>query len=89
VTPIAEISGRNFKVIQKAAEEFLTKASSISGLSILDYEINVFEKGELLIVIFQKAGLSRGFRGSPNGFPGFEVSIEASSLDIKSANFVR
>jgi len=89
VTPIIAISGGNFQVIQTAVAEFLKRRSSIGGFNMLDYDIKLFSKDEVFIVLFQKAALSPGFRGSPEGFPGFEVEIEPSSLEIRKARFVR
>ncbi len=86
---LSEISGRNFQIIETAVAEFHKKGSSIGGLNMLDYDIKLFSKDDVFIVLFQKAGLSPGFRGSPGGFPGFEVEIEPSRLEIKKANFVR
>jgi hypothetical protein len=81
---IAAISSDNFRAIQAAMTAFAE-----NGLSIAGYEINVFEEANRFIVLFKKAGLSAGYRGSPPGFPGFEVELDASNLNIVKSNFVR
>ncbi|WP_419729604.1 hypothetical protein [Lichenicola sp.] len=81
---IAAIAGKYLEPIQIAVPEFQKH-----GYDIADYDIQLISDGSNVVVLFKKAGTPAGFRGSPRGFPGFEVELEAATGKIVRANFVR
>ena len=81
---IAAIAGKYLEPIQIALPEFQKH-----GNAIADYDIQLLSDGSNVVVLFKEAGIPAGIRGSPRGFPGFEVELEALSGKIVRANFVR
>jgi hypothetical protein len=82
---LASIDGKYLKPIEVAVKEFKAK-----GLNPDDYKIMVMKKNDdVVVVVFSWTGTPQGFRGSPKGFPGYEVEINTKAGRVVRKNFSR
>jgi len=78
------VSGLYVPAIQVAVDEFRKH-----DLDISKYALTVFESEEKWLVSFKASSISKGYRGSPPGSPGYQVELLKKDLSIVQSGFVR
>jgi hypothetical protein len=82
---VASIAGVYVKPIEIAVKEFTEK-----GLNPEDYKIEVIKENDhWVVVVFSWMNAPQGQRGSPRGFPGYEVEIDMKTGKVIRQNFSR
>lgn len=58
-------------------------------LRVEKYDIVLLEAEDEWVVVFRSKTIPDGYRGSPPGAPGYEVTLEKTDLTIKQEQFSR
>jgi hypothetical protein len=84
IRQIASFSGNYLLPIKHAYHEF-----SKTGLNANDYMINILESDSEVIISFEYKNLPKGFRGSIQGTPNFQVEIDKVSGQVLRSSYGR
>ncbi len=79
------LSGVMAKSIEIACNELEKKLN----VKWENYIVTISEADTYHIINFSSKVVSPGFRGSPDGVPGFEIKIKKSNYEIIESQFVR
>lgn len=79
------LTGDEAKAVSVASQEFEKKLNVVWP----NYAVVVSQAGDEFLVLF-KTKLGRpGYRGAPNGVPGFEVRLRKDDYSVVSSQFSR
>ncbi|BBA35852.1 hypothetical protein sS8_3920 [Methylocaldum marinum] len=84
IRQITWFSGNYLLPIKHAYDEF-----SKTGLDANDYMINILESDSEVIISFEYKNLHKGFRGSIQGTPNFQVEVDKASGQILRFSYDR
>ena len=79
------VSGVVAKSIEIACREFEKKLN----VKWENYVVTISDTENYHVIIFSSKGAPAGFRGSPDGVPGFEIKIKKSDYEIVESQFIR
>lgn len=81
---VLEIDGSHAAAINVAISNAKNK-----GIDIGEYQITLMETASAWIVAFAHRNVPRGFRGSPPGMPGYDITLRKKDLAVITEAFSR